>query len=127
MAKENNNPVVSLIMGIVLTIILVVVVPVIISYFLEPIVKDLIEGSSDGDAILGISTGAVSAIVMFVILVLFMLLLGGGKILKKYGVIGIVGLIIAYEFILKLHLGWVIPVAIVVLLGIISYMRDKKK
>jgi len=113
-------------MGIVLTVILVVAVPVIISWLIEPHVNDWINNSFS-DGVVGLSAGAIGAIVMFVILVLFMLLFGGGKILKKYGVIGIIGLILAYVFILDQLWGWVVPVAIVILLGLVSYARDKKK
>jgi len=113
-------------MGIVLTLVLVVAVPVIISWLIEPYISDLIN-STVGDDVVGLSAGAIGGIVMFLVLVVFMLLLGGGKILKKYGVIGIAGLIIAYVFILDQLWGWVIPVAIVILLGLVSFARDKKK
>jgi len=112
----------SLLGGILMTILLVVIVPIIVSILIEPIVKDLI-----GDAeFAGLTSGAIGAIVMFIILILFMLLLGGGAILRKYGVIGIVGLILAYVFRLDQLWGWVVPVAIVILLGLVSFVRDKK-
>ena len=120
---KKKNPIVSLIGGIVMTILLVVVVPVIVSYFIAPIVDEIIGDTSFA----GLAPGAIGAIVMFVVLILFMLLLGGGAILRKYGVIGIAGLILAYVFILDQMWGWVVPVVIVVLLGVISYLRDKKK
>jgi len=121
--SKSKNPVVSLIGGIVMTVLLVVVVPVIVSYFIEPIVTDAIGDTT----IAGLAPGAIGAIVMFVVLILFMLLLGGGAILRKFGVIGIVGLILAYVFLLDQMWGWVVPVAIVVLLGVVSYLREKKK
>ncbi|MDR1690521.1 MAG: hypothetical protein LBR42_01580 [Candidatus Methanoplasma sp.] len=125
MAKESDkkNPAKSLLGGLVMTILLVVVVPVVISWLIEPIVMDLIGDTS----FIGLTSGAVGAIVMFIILVLFMLLLGGGAILRKFGIIGIAGLILAYVFLLGQTWGWVMPVAIVILLGVVSYIRDKKK
>jgi uncharacterized protein YacL len=131
MAKESKskNPVKSLIGGLVMTILLVVVVPVIISWLIAPIVEDMIGDTSFA----GLTSGAVGAIVMFVILVLFMLLLGGGAILRKYGIIGIAGLILAYialAIVLEddsYWFGWVIPVIIVAILGAVSYLREKKK
>jgi len=113
-------------MGIVLTLILVVAVPVIISSFLEDPIRDLVSDTV-GDGVIGLSAGAIGGIVMFLVLVVFMLLFGGGKILKKYGVIGIIGLILAYVFILDQLWGWVVPVAIVILLGLFSHIRGKKK
>ncbi|MCL2296532.1 MAG: hypothetical protein FWC29_05590 [Methanomassiliicoccaceae archaeon] len=129
MAKEskNKNPLVSLLGGIVMTILLVVVVPVVISYFIEPIVMDLIGDNSLDLAFIQLTSGALGAIVMLIVLVLFMLLMGGGAILRKFGVIGIVGLILAYVFLLDQLWGWVVPVIIVTVLGLVSYLRDKKK
>jgi len=121
-SKDKKNPIVSLLGGLVLTIVLVVIVPVVVSYFIGPIVKDAIGDTS----LAGLSSGAIGAIVMFIIMVLFMLLLGGGAILRRFGIIGIAGLIIAYVLIGQLW-GWVIPVIIVAILGGVSYLRDKKK
>ncbi|MDR2698456.1 MAG: hypothetical protein LBB30_02095 [Candidatus Methanoplasma sp.] len=115
--------------GLLMTILLVVVVPVLVSYFIAGIVTDLIGDTSFA----GLTSGAIGAIVMFVILILFMLLLGGGAILRKYGVIGIAGLILAYVALAivleddSYWFGWVIPVIIVAILGAVSYLREKKK
>ncbi|MCL2509536.1 MAG: hypothetical protein FWF07_00450 [Methanomassiliicoccaceae archaeon] len=120
--KEKKNPLVSLIGGLVMTIILVIVVPVVVSFFIQPVVSDAI-----GDTTLvGLSSGAIGAIVMFIVLVLFMLLLGGGAILRRFGIIGVIGLIIAYVWMGQTW-GWVLPVIIVALLGGFSYLRDRKK
>jgi len=121
-SKDKKNPLTSLLGGLVLTIVLVVVVPVVVSYFVGPVVKDIIGNAS----LAGLSSGAIGAIVMFIIMVLFMLLLGGGAILRRFGIIGIIGLIIAYVLIGQLW-GWVIPVIIVAILGGFSFLREKKK
>jgi peptidoglycan/LPS O-acetylase OafA/YrhL len=128
-SKENKSPLQSLAGGLLMTILLVVVVPVLVSYFIAGIVTDLIGDTSFA----GLTSGAIGAIVMFVILILFMLLLGGGAILRKYGVIGIAGLILAYVALAivleddSYWFGWVIPVIIVAILGAVSYLREKKK
>lgn len=124
---EKRNPIVSLIGGIIMTLILVVAVPVIISYYIEPYILDFI-GDTDLDLIIvQLSSGTIGAIVMFIVLVLFMVIFGGGAILRKFGVIGIIGLILAYWLLLDDPYGWIVPVIIVVLLGLLSYARDKKK
>lgn len=121
MAKEDRPGALgSLLGGIILTLVLVVAVPVIVSYFVEPIVIDLI-----GDTeFAGLSSGAIGGIVMFIVMILFMLLLGGGAILRKYGIIGIIGLVVAYWLMGDIY-GAVVPVIIVVILGLISYLRDR--
>ena len=126
-SKEKKNPLVSLLGGIIMTVLLVVVVPVIISYFIEPVIMDMIGDSSLDLAFIQLTSGALGAIVMLIVLVLFMLLMGGGAILRKFGVIGIAGLILAYVFLLDQLWGWVVPVIIVAILGGVSYLRDKKK
>jgi len=126
--KEKKSVGSSLLGGILMTIVLVIIVPVVISILIQPFVEGFIGDTS----LLGLSSGAIGAIVMLIILILFMLLLGGGAILRKFGVIGIAGLIIAY-IILGLVLnesyftGWILPVIIVCLLGGFSYLREKKK
>ncbi|MCL2031914.1 MAG: YccS/YhfK family membrane protein [Methanomassiliicoccaceae archaeon] len=118
----------SLVGGIVMTILLVVIVPIVVSWLIQPIVEDFIGDTS----LMGLTSGAIGAIVMFVILILFMLLLGGGAILRKYGIIGVAGLILAYVLLgyfvdESFYLGWIIPVIIVAILGAFSYLKDKKK
>ena len=124
---ENKNAALSFIGGIVLTLILVVGVPILISLFIEDFVMDLLGASAKDSIGVGIVSGSVGGIVMLIILVIFMMLFGGGKILKKFGVIGIIGLIVAYVFLLKQTWGWVIPVLIVILLFFVSVIRDRKK
>jgi len=126
-SEKSRNPIVSLLGGIVMTVLLVVVVPVIISYFIADFVTELIGNTSLDVAFISLSSGAIAAIVLFIVLVLFMILLGGGKILKKFGVIGIAGLILAYVFLLDQMWGWVLPVAIVTILALFSYFKEKKK
>ncbi|MCL1811650.1 MAG: hypothetical protein FWG41_05495 [Methanomassiliicoccaceae archaeon] len=126
-SDKKKNPIVSLIGGIVMTILLVVVVPVVISWLIEPYILEFIGDSSLDLAFVQLTSGTIGAIVMFIVLVLFMLLLGGGAILRRFGVIGILGLILAYVFLLDQLWGWVVPVIIVTVLGLVSFLRDKKK
>lgn len=127
MAKENKErPGIlgSFLGGLILTMILVIAVPVVVSYFIEPIIMDLVADMEISNSIVQLSSGAIGGIVMFIIMILFMMLLGGGSILKKYGVIGIIGLIVAYWAMGDIY-GAVVPIIIVVVLGLISYLRDR--
>lgn len=123
---KKKNPVASLLGGLIMTIILVVVIPAAIGYFIAPIVNDVIGTTTLDSPIVNLTSGAISALVLFMILVVFMLLLGGGAIVRRFGIIGIIGLIIAYVLIGQTW-GWVVPVIIVVVLSVFSYSRERKK
>ncbi|MDR0778695.1 MAG: hypothetical protein LBE48_04585 [Methanomassiliicoccaceae archaeon] len=126
MAKDGNKPGLlhSFLGGLIFTIVLVVIVPILIAWLVEPIVVDII-----GDTQIAglIDTASLVTVVMLIILILFLILLGGGKIFKKYGIIGVIGLIIAY-WLLGNVWNAVIPVIIIMLLVVFSYLKgDKKK
>lgn len=118
----------SLAGGILMTILLVIVVPIVISVFIGPLILPYFENVSFA----GLTSGAISGLVMLIILVLFMLLLGGGAILRRFGIIGIVGLVVGYLLLgffwdEQYYTGWIIPLIIVAVLGTVSYLREKKK
>lgn len=117
----------SLIGGIVLTLVLVIAVPVLISHFIEPIITELVGDMDINTSIISLSSGAIGAIIMFIIMMAFMYFLGGGMILRKYGVIGILGLVLAYWLILDDPYGAVVPVVMVVILAGISYLMDRRR
>ena len=122
---EGRNPLISLIGGIVFTMILVIVVPVIVYVVIEPILTPIIEDAFGTETYPWLFSSSISAVVMFIVLVLFMLLLGGGAILKRFGLIGIVGLVVAFWLLGDIE-GAIIPIAIVILVWIISLIRGKK-
>ena len=81
MAKDNDKPGVlhSFFGGLLLTVILVVIVPVLSALFIEPIVIEAL-----GDTTLGpLSPAMLITAAMLLVFILFILLLGGGKIFKK--------------------------------------------
>ena len=124
MAKT-QNPLVSLIGGIVFTMILVIVVPVLVYVVIEPILTPIIEDAFGSDTYPWLFSSSISAVVMFIVLILFMLLLGGGAILKRFGLIGIVGLVVAFWLLGDIK-GAIIPIAVVILVWIITVIRKKK-
>ena len=122
MSKDNSETgaMHSFLGGLLLTVVLVVVVPMLSAWFVEPIVQEAL-----GDLTLGpIDASTLITAAMLLVLILFLLLLGGGKIFKKYGVIGVVGLVAAYWYLGNV---WnaVIPVAVILLMVAVSWIRDK--
>jgi len=124
MSKDDDKPGVlhSFFGGLMLTIILVVVVPILSVLFVEPIVNEALEDMSFGP----IHASMLITAVMLLVFILFILLLGGGKIFKKYGAIGVVGLIAAYWYMESIE-DAIIPVAIVILMVTYTYLKDRKK
>ena len=122
MAKDEEKPgaLHSFLGGLLLTIVLVIVVPVLTAWLVTPIVEEYVTvefWKFDTEMIVGA--------VMLLVMILFLLLLGGGKIFKKYGVIGVVGLIIAYWLLGNV---WdaLLPVIIILIMVGISSLRGKK-
>lgn len=108
--------------GLLLTVLLVVVIPVLSVWFIEPIVYEAL-----GETDLGpFTSGMLVTAAMLFVFILFLLLLGGGKIFKKYGVIGVVGLVAAYVY-LERPYDAILPVIIIIVMVLFSYWRDSKK
>jgi hypothetical protein len=123
MANEEKTGVLHSFMGgLLLTILLVIVIPVLSAVFIEPIVTENL-----GDVALGPFTpGMFVTAVMLLVFILFLLLLGGGKIFRKYGILGVVGLITVYVL-LERPYDAILPVAIIILFVAVGYIRDGKK
>lgn len=78
--------------GLLMTMVLVVLVPIICNQYISPAIVDTVGGSN----FLMISSEMLVNLIMWAIILGFMVLLGGTMILKKCGVFGILGLIVAY-------------------------------
>ena len=82
----------SFVGGLILTIVLVVIVPVLISNYISGYIADLV---GDG-TVLMLSSDIVINLLIWIVLLGFMLVLGAGGILKRFGIFGIIGLVVAY-------------------------------
>ena len=98
--------------GLICTLILVIVVPMLTTAYIQPVIEKGV--GSLGIAI--VSSSLIVTIIMILVTILFSLLLGGGAILRRYGVIGVAGLIFAY-FIMKNPYGAIIPVATIIIVA----------
>jgi len=120
------NPLYALLGGMIMTILLVVVVPWVTVQYISPMVEDMIGDANISTELISVSSSVIAAIVMLVILVIFLLVLGGGAIVRNFGVIGVIGLVVAYWLLDDIY-GCVLPICIIILFAIISYIREKKK
>lgn len=82
----------SFVFGIVLTLILVVAVPVIVDSYVQTYISDLVGDTS----FLTLSSEVIVNLLVWIVIIGFMIVLGAGGILKRYGIFGIAGLVVAY-------------------------------
>ena len=106
--------------GLICTLLLVVVVPIVSDLFIKPEVVKLI-----GDtAVASLSSGTLVTIIMLIVWVIFSMVLGGSAIFKRFGVIGVIALIAAYWALGRL-MDAVIPVAVIIVMIIWTYHKQK--
>ncbi len=108
--------------GLVMTIVLVVLVPIIINNYVTGIVADAVGDNS----FLFLTSDVLTWIIVYGILFGFMLVLGAGGILRKFGVIGILGLIAAY-WLMGDVTDAILPLLILCAVLVVSWNRDLKK
>ncbi len=78
--------------GILMTLAFVVVVPYATDTYITPYITELVGDST----FLFIGTETLIQILMFLVLIGFILLLGGGAVLRWCGIFGVLGMIVAY-------------------------------
>ena len=127
MAKKKETPATgesksvtqSFVGGLFFTLIMIVVVPVICEIFIQPVVQDIV-----GDnAFMWFSSSLIVTIIMLVVIVLFSIFLGGSAILKKFGIIGVIALIVAYWLLGDLP-GAILPVAVIIIMFVVRKVKD---
>ena len=82
----------SFIAGLLMTLILVIAVPM----FVDTVVQKYIEDVVGDTTFLTLSSEFIVNLLVWLIIIGFIVLLGAGGILKRFGVFGIIGLVVAY-------------------------------
>ena len=119
MTGESKSLLESFVGGLIFTLILVVVVPVVCNMFIQPFVEDLV----GNNAFMWFSSSLIVTLIMLAVIIVFSLVLGGGAILRKFGIIGIIALIIAYWLLGNLP-GAILPVAVLIIMFVVNKVRD---
>jgi hypothetical protein len=128
MAKSDDKPgiVKSILGGVLFTLVLLIIVPAVCGHFLSEQVVKLVGDTT----LLTLSSAVIVNLIMWIIIIGFTFALGGGRILKKYGVFGIAGLIVAY-WLLDNLMGAVYAIATLLIVSGIIYLiksrSDRKK
>ena len=78
--------------GLLMTLVLVVLVPIICNEYISPMVSEMVGDSR----LLMLSSDMIVNLLMWLIIIGFMVLLGGTMIMRKCGIFGVIGLIVAY-------------------------------
>lgn len=108
--------------GVVMTLILVIAVPIIIDTYLSGFVEDAVGDTS----FLFLTSEALILLITWLILFGFMILLGAGGILKRFGVLGIIGLIAAY-WLMGDVTDAVLPLAVLAIVLVITRIIGSKR
>ena len=78
--------------GLLMTLVLVVLVPIVCNEYISPMVSEMVGDSR----LLILSSDMIVNLLMWLIIIGFMVLLGGTMIMRKCGIFGVIGLIVAY-------------------------------
>ena len=78
--------------GLLMTLVLVVLVPIVCNEYISPMVSEMVGDSR----LLMLSSDMIVNLLMWLIIIGFMVLLGGTMIMRKCGIFGVIGLIEAY-------------------------------
>ena len=108
--------------GIVMTMILVAVVPLVMDEFISPVIRDAV-GDRD---FLFMTSDFLCLLLVWGVLFGFMVLLGAGGILRRYGAFGILGLIAAYWIMGDVSQA-VLPLSVLAAILVVSWIIRIKK
>lgn len=112
----------SFVAGILMTIILVVLVPVLMDHFLSGYISDAV-GDNE---FLFLTSENLSSVISWAVMLCFSIILGAGGILRKCGVFGIIGLVVAYWLMGDVTDAYV-PLLILCATMLVSWIYHKKK
>ena len=108
--------------GMLLTLALVVAVPLLCEHILSPIIYEYVGGNT----FLWLSSSALASALMWILIIGFTILLGGGTVLRRYGAVGVLGLIGAYALLGDVR-GAVIPVITLVAVWAVLTLHSRRR
>ena len=117
---------VSFVGGLICTLIFVVLVPVVCNMLIQPRIEDAVGDMNLSTAVVSLSSGTIVTLIMLIVMILFSAVIGGTAIMKRFGIVGVAALIIAYWALGRLT-DAVIPVAVILLFVFWSYHKAGKR
>lgn len=119
---EAKTAAISFVGGLVMTLVLVVLVPVFIDTYASKWISDVVGDNQ----FLFLSSDIIITLLVWLVIIAFMVVLGAGGILKKFGIFGIVGLIVAYWLLGDVTDAIVPLVTLAIILVILKTIQIKK-
>lgn len=108
--------------GIVMTLLFVIAVPYVSDTYITPYIISVVGDNT----FLFLGSQALIQVLIILVMLLFILLLGGGAIFRWFGVVGVLGMIVAYHLLGDVTQA-IIPVLSLVVVYIITIPYRKKR
>ena len=108
--------------GVLMTLAFVIVVPYVTDTYITPYIIEMVGDNT----FMFIGSQTLIQMLVFLVLILFMLLLGGGAVLRWCGVVGVLGMIFAYYLMGDVR-DAIIPVISLTVVYVILLPFKKKK
>ena len=109
--------------GVAMTLLFVIVVPYFTDTYIIPYIKEAVGDS--GFMFIGSQT--LVQILIFMVMVGFMVLLGGGAVFRWFGIFGVLGMVVAYYILGDVTRAIIPLISIVIVWMIFSILRSRKE
>lgn len=108
--------------GLIFTLAMVLIIPWVITDYIQPVIVDAV-----GDyQVASLSSDTIVSILIFVCTMAFCFVLGGSSIFRIFGVVGVIGLIVAY-YLLGDVKGAILPIIMLCASLLLSFYLHKRK
>ena len=118
--KSGSSVAESFVGGLICTLIFLVLVPVVCDIIIQPIVEDEVGDTT----FMTLSSSLIVAIIMLIVMFAFSFVIGAGGILRKFGIVGIIAMILAYWLIGRIE-DCVIPLLCLVIVWAVTGRKQK--
>lgn len=113
----------SFVGGLIMTLVLVVLVPMIVDHYIETYITEVVGETT----FLTLSSEAIVNILVWVVILAFFILMGAGGVLKRFGIVGILGLLAAYWLLGDITDAFVPVATLAIVLVITKTIRMKRE
>jgi hypothetical protein len=109
--------------GLVMTLMFVVVVPYVTETWITPFIVNAVGDST----FLTISSKTLIQLLLYFVMILFIILLGGGAVFRWCGVVGVLGMIVAYYLLGNVYDAVFPIISIIVVYILLTPFRKKRE
>mgnify|MGYP000642130605 CR=1 FL=1 len=113
----------SFVGGLIMTLVLVVLVPMIVDHYIKTYITEVVGETT----FLALSSEAIVNILVWVVILAFFILMGAGGVLKRFGIVGILGLLAAYWLLGDITDAFVPVATLAIVLVITKTIRMKRE